>query len=522
MSEGQTKRRFKKRYIPLVLLVIYLGWRFWPAPDVVLEISKETTWITEPLDVEGRPDYVAAYNQMLSKGVTEENNAGVLLLPLIDDIYKDQIVRERIYLILGLEQPGEEVKRFVDFSVYIKGKLKQREAEELARKVNGELQEKSWKAEDYPLVAEWLENQRDVIKTYIEASKREKYYIPRIASEEGNSLLHVALPDMGGVEDLSEFVSIQIMRLLGEGKVGAALDLIESQIRIGLLVTQRKGNALDLLAGSEELSRGLANLQYLVQQHPIENIEKVRQLAKLVDLPDPGQAIYISVNDYERIVCLSVASEVIYDDNFVVGGDIEELAPYVDMNIALQTINAFYNIQVEPLKKLNARSYKEVLNLTARAQNQILSTVEGSLESFKLKSTLCVIFLNRSSIRDILSNDYAFMMVQILLGNYQSVYERVYETYTRGQLLRLALGCEGYYLTHGKYPAQLEELKGKWVEEVPIDPFSGKPFVYEATDHECLIYSFGKNVIDDGGVASADGKSNKGDLVIELKRGGGQ
>jgi hypothetical protein len=37
-------------------------------------ISKETTFITEPLDKDGYPDYAAALNARLSKGVTPENN----------------------------------------------------------------------------------------------------------------------------------------------------------------------------------------------------------------------------------------------------------------------------------------------------------------------------------------------------------------------------------------------------------------------------------------------------------------
>jgi hypothetical protein len=42
-------------------------------------ISKETTYITEPLRADGYPDYAAARNQLLRRGATPENNAAVLL-----------------------------------------------------------------------------------------------------------------------------------------------------------------------------------------------------------------------------------------------------------------------------------------------------------------------------------------------------------------------------------------------------------------------------------------------------------
>src|SRR5437870_5722081 len=42
-------------------------------------ISKETTYLTEPLDKDGYIDYRAALNKLLSKGVRPETNANVLL-----------------------------------------------------------------------------------------------------------------------------------------------------------------------------------------------------------------------------------------------------------------------------------------------------------------------------------------------------------------------------------------------------------------------------------------------------------
>ena len=47
---------------------------------VLVTISKETTYITEPLRPDGYPDYLAALNQLASKGVTPEDNAVVILV----------------------------------------------------------------------------------------------------------------------------------------------------------------------------------------------------------------------------------------------------------------------------------------------------------------------------------------------------------------------------------------------------------------------------------------------------------
>ena len=78
---GFLRRHKKLSAAVLVLAIFFVGFvvrfvvSFMPVP---LVISKETTYITEPLRSDGTPDYVAALNQRLSKGVTPENNAAVL------------------------------------------------------------------------------------------------------------------------------------------------------------------------------------------------------------------------------------------------------------------------------------------------------------------------------------------------------------------------------------------------------------------------------------------------------------
>src|ERR1700724_174995 len=42
-------------------------------------ISKETTYVTGPVDKDGYIDYAAALNERLRQGVTPENNANVLI-----------------------------------------------------------------------------------------------------------------------------------------------------------------------------------------------------------------------------------------------------------------------------------------------------------------------------------------------------------------------------------------------------------------------------------------------------------
>ena len=49
-------------------------------PKRPITISKQTTYLVQPLDRDGYVDYLAALNHLDSQGVTPENNAGILLV----------------------------------------------------------------------------------------------------------------------------------------------------------------------------------------------------------------------------------------------------------------------------------------------------------------------------------------------------------------------------------------------------------------------------------------------------------
>ncbi len=80
-------------------------------------------------------------------------------------------------------------------------------------------------------------------------------------------------------------------------------------------------------------------------------------------------------------------------------------------------------------------------------------------------------------------------------------------------LARLALSAEKYENAHGKYPESLEEIKPYYPEEkLPVDPFTGKDYIYKKLPDGYKIYSLGLNMKDDGGI----GPTPQEDIVFEV------
>src|SRR5262245_57968422 len=83
-----------------------------------ITIGKETTYLTGPLDKEGAVDYVAALNQRMSKGVTPDNNANILLWKSFGPKPEGARVPAAFWKWLGIDPLPEKGDYFVTMGAY--------------------------------------------------------------------------------------------------------------------------------------------------------------------------------------------------------------------------------------------------------------------------------------------------------------------------------------------------------------------------------------------------------------------
>ena len=75
-----------------------------------------------------------------------------------------------------------------------------------------------------------------------------------------------------------------------------------------------------------------------------------------------------------------------------------------------------------------------------------------------------------------------------------------------------ALAIEQFSRKNGGLPDKLDELVPEFLDKVPIDPFDGQPLRYVVRKNEYVIYSIGKDRIDNGGQILEE-KDEFGDYV---------
>ena len=64
---------------------------------------------------------------------------------------------------------------------------------------------------------------------------------------------------------------------------------------------------------------------------------------------------------------------------------------------------------------------------------------------------------------------------------------------------RLGIACKIFKNLHGDFPEKLGELSPDILADIPVDPFTGKPYIYKKDDTGFIVYSVGSNLKDEEG-----------------------
>lgn len=470
--------------------------------------SKATTFFTEPLDAEGYVDFHAALNREYGRGVSAENNAAI---PLLRAMGPDRWQTDVFDLVLKeLGQPPLVVtdQTFVDESTWLSQRnadQRQSEMEMFAR-----CRQTVWKREEFPLVAELLDRNASALAEIAVAVQRPQYFRPLVRKQPTDTLLTSLLPDVQRVRDVARQLQCRSMLALGQEDFAAAQADLLTLHRLGRHISQGAtlieglvGIALDTMAMQ-------AAEQFAI--HPAQTSERLqeyrRQLAALPPFADMVRKIDVG----ERSMGLDAVQALARGNR----GDLkymhlmtndsgnedrpqglvsmEALAKgliglSLDWNAAMETMNRSYD-ELAALMKLSDR--RERLAIAERFQQRI----EQSRQQSTSFQGLVSVVLSGSKSR---GRNFGETLSGLLIPAVANVGDSYDRRQTRQQLLDVLLAAADYRCEHGEYPQTLDELVPTRLPTVPLDLYTGQSLQYRRDEQTLLIYSVGKNGVDNGG-----------------------
>ncbi len=473
-------------------------------PTPKFPLGKETTYVTGPLDKEGYIDYEAALNERLSKGITPDKNANVLLWKVFGPRPEGGAgMPAEFFKRLGMEEPPARGDYLVPLDVFLKEHLKlERSKWQVLYEQESHAGNRVWTAKDYPDLAAWLKLNEKPLARAVEATRRPEYFNPLVSRKrEPGGLISVLLPGVQKSRELANALRIRALLRVGEGKIDEAWQDLLACHRLARLISRGAtiieglvGIAIDHMACASDLAYlERAKLTSKQIQACLNDLQTLPPLPSMADRIDLG----------ERLMCLD-GLQMIRRGNastFLgqLGGAQTKVDPKeeaamarIDWEPALRNCNKWYD-RLAAAMRLKDRTEREAA----------LTQIEKDLGELKQPSPqltdIAKLLLGKDTPGKVVGKKISDVLIGLMIPAARKVQQAQDRAEQVQRNLQLAFALARYQREHGRYPTKLDDLAPKYVKAIPNDLFSGQPLIYRPMEKGYLLYSVGVNGKDEEG-----------------------
>ncbi len=282
-----------------------------------LQISTETTFITEPLTPDGkRIDFFAAIRQRIrpENAATDDNGFRLLVQHLGKSPDSNAEHFETLCRKLGLVADGiqpdmvfEDLLDFMDAhiasadgdSAFV-DQLREQSAWKL-REALSQRPHRPWTLDDLPMMDAWLRANGPALDLIGRAVQKPVFYIPLVRRSEDELVLSMRLPEVQWMRSLARGLSARANFRIGTGDIDGAIDDIIACKRLGRHVGHGAfGIHMSVGIASEQIADAIGIAS------SFEHLPTVEQFRRLVEqtenLPPPGDlALMLLVGRFEAL-----------------------------------------------------------------------------------------------------------------------------------------------------------------------------------------------------------------------------
>jgi hypothetical protein len=484
-----------------------------------ITISKETTRITEPLRPDGYVDYLAALNAHTSRGVTPDNNAAVLLVPMLRLENLSDVRRTKAMRMLGVKPSDKRVEPFVDLYRFTTPSDDEEPMVDYY-KVLDKAMARPWRKKDHPTIAAWLTKNAAPLAVVTAAAKRPKYYFPLIL-QKNSPLFYALLPALSDCREIARALSARAMLHAGRGQWDKARQdlltchrLARHVARGPTLVEGLVGIAIDRVA--LDTAANIAQHGKLTAagakafQAQISNLPRVTDMVAKIDLGE--RYMYLdSVANISRDGIKGLTEFGIEKEGESLQSIVLKLATTVviDWNVVCRMGNSAYDRTVKAARLTDATERRKALDRIETEQVQLARRVKDP-------KPLAKAFLLSKSPRRLVSEQVGGILTILFLPATAPFVEAEHKAVARQRMTVTTFALVAYRAEQGAYPRELAALKGKYLAKIPADPFAKASIRYRREGKGFILYSVGRNGRDDKGQTRDDGDKKDGDKKDDL------
>lgn len=510
----KTKRRLRRAAVVVVIIAL---WKLVPPLGSGYTVSRETTYVTGPVDADGYVDYFAAHRELFAKDVTPETNAALAIMRAIDPADLPQPWYDAVATAAWRADDGP---RMTDLEAALRKMrinprvldepIPEKEPEpvevdpkfelspELKRKLNiMPTPTIAQRREAKAMLAAWLVDNDDAIDRIAEATKLPEFYLPPVPHPTQDRTLMNAVVPLGQLRSAANALRRRAERRIDVGDHEGAWRDVHALLRMGRLATRQPGS-IGFFVGVSISNMAHSAMQPLIASSKLSP----RTMLDEVDaLPASADLVHHTLQG-DRLNLLDTYVEPLYRKT---GGDPEALFMgwrTVRFDGVARRINGYFDDLTAAAQETDwqmRRANADRLQLNYAAQLHHLQTRTGKAVAYVQR------YLGSRSIASrAVSHQFGVMGVNVTAPAMSQAFDVAATTEGMHLALRAALACAIYRETHGEWPAYIDELTPSILETVPIDPCSNQPLRYRRLDDGFVVYSVGTDGGDQGGPPPPD------------------
>ncbi len=483
-----------------VIVAVWLTvWKAWAAldPPDPLRISPETTLITEPIAEDGLPDFAGALLNRLGRGTKPEDNGAVEFWQAVGPSEIAPEFREQLFIEIGCPAPdaeramkpmreGETRSRIAEWLAKSQKELDPTQLEIQVDELYHTARKRHGAVETISPLSEWIEENRTPLDLLHKAAAKPSFYSPppNLLTSQPPQLFDALLCAEQATREGMAGLAIRAALLIDQGNYTDAWSDIDTILIFGerltsepMMVPQLVGVALRAIAfdGIRLLLDRCDNEQVLSQIIVrLEGLDEPGWIAEAYTFGEPLSVI-------DSLVCSMSPTRAQTEV------DLWKKPGAIEPNILLSEVRGWQD-RLSEIAKMPDRLARR---LAARDFEQSLDELGDRMSPWALLSTA----FTRAGV----SRSIASIHVALLMPAAAASFAAEDRSCAQQRLTLLAAALKLHQLRHGEYPDTLDALAPDPLAEIPLDPFTNEPFVYERRDEGFAIWSLGRNGVDDGG-----------------------
>jgi hypothetical protein len=504
--------------IALIISAVFAFYLLKP-PKNSLTPSRETTYLSSPVDHNGHIDYLEAINSRMAEGVTPETNAAVLIWkalgpePASTDPLEHNPPSE-YFQRLGIDVREKETTTYVSqtkyFDTHWAMSAPEKESELQNEIAQGkwtneifEARKRPWKKTKYPRIAQWLQDNEAALSLLAEACKRPHFYSPLIRQNKPSDQARSPLLDC--YDPLQLYLSIssaftsRAMMHLAEGAYDSAWQDLQTSHRLGCHLSKMKGFFASSM--STGIISGAIEGKIAILSEGKPSARQIRAWQKdSLTLP-ASRSFTEKWNIDERFDCLDLAQSIATgrsslnniraNQKKLVLGISNWLVRNTDWDQVLQLINKQFD-EISDTYRVDSYSNRKVAFSKIEDKS---SNFDQSLFNLSVADQLT---MNKARRSELIAKTIIAAASPPIMTKQSSV--DLFEQRLRNAKVATALAL--YHAENGVYPDQLTQLVPDYLDTLPIDHYSTKPMIYKPLAQGYLLYSVGPNGKDEGGYSA--------------------